>query len=150
VAEQGIVYHGNPKALSFMHGSPKLTLDLVTRLRKNEFPLDSQRRKEAIEEIAVYSQLKQSSYLRNFGFVEVVVISLKSSDPEIQVACLTILTKLAQDPTLCREIHDMDTFDMVKQLLVAQDDLLRLAALSVYEALCDFEANKEKLLKRVA
>lgn len=121
----------------------------MTKLKKNVYPLDSQKRKEAIEEIAVYCQNKQATYLRNFGFVEVVVISLKSSDQDTQIACLSTLSKLAQDQTLCKEIHEMDTFDIVKQMLVAQDDLLRLAALSVYEALCGFDSSKEKLLKRV-
>lgn len=121
----------------------------MSKLKKNVFPLDSQKRKEAIEEIAVYCQNKQATYLRNFGFVEVVVISLKSTDPDTQIACLAILAKLAQDQTLCTEMHQMDTFDIVKQMLVAQDDLLRMAALAVYEAVCDFESSKDKLLKRV-
>ena len=77
------------------------------------------------------------------------MISLKSTDPETQMACLSILSKLAQDETMCNEIYQMDTFDMVKQLLVTQDDILRLCALAVYESLCNFETSKEKLLKRV-
>lgn len=125
------------------------TEDLVTKIKKNVFPLDSPKRRHALEEIAVFVQLKQSVYLRNFGFVEITVISLKSSDVETQMACLCILAKLALDQTMCDEMYHMDTFDMVKQLLVTQDDVLRLCALAVYEPLCSYESSKEKLMKRV-
>ena len=142
LSEQGIVFHGNPKSLDYMY-------DLVTKMKKNVFPIDTPKRKAALEEIAVYVEHKPAHYFRNFGFVEVVVISLRSHDVETRIICLSILTKLAQDELLRREVYEMDTFEIVKQLLVVQDEILRLFTLSVYESLCDFTQIKESLMKKV-
>lgn len=142
MAEQGIKYHGNPKSLDYMY-------DLVSKMKKNDLPLDTPKRKLALEEIAIYVEHKPAHYFKHFGFVEVVVISLKSTDNETRIICLAIISKLSQDEVLCKEIYEMGAFESIKQLLVAQEEVLRLLTLSVYESLCGFETIKEGLMKKV-
>ncbi len=79
-----------------------------------------------------------------------VVVSLKSSNPETQTICLYILNKLGQDEVLRKEIYNSGAFEIVKQILVSQDDLLRTCALAIYDQLCEEEKVKESLLKRVS
>lgn len=113
------------------------------------FPLESSKRQEALEQIAIFVTHNPSNYMRHFGFVDVVVVSLKSANAETQTICLYILNKLGQDEVLRKEIYHSGAFEIVKQILVSQDDLLRTCALAIYDQLCEEEKVKESLLKRV-
>lgn len=83
-----------------------LRLDIVQKIKKNAYGIDSDLRKTALEEIALYVQTKAPSFLRYFGFVDGVITSLNSQDDEVVQTSLFILAKLAMDSVLAKEIID--------------------------------------------
>lgn len=149
LSDSGITFYGNPKSLDHIYGTERVQEDVVTKIKKNVYPLNSPKRNTSLEEIAVYIQYKPASFLRHFGFVEGVSISLKSTDLETQQTCLFILSKLAQDTVLCQEIINVGGYDLIRQFLVAQDEILRILALAAYEPLTQFDKVKDGMTKRV-
>ena len=107
IEDDGITFYGNPRNLDHIY-------TIISKIRNNEYRIDSQYRRTALEEIALYIQNKDTSFLRFFRFTEGIITSLSSNDPEIVELSLFLLCKLADDIVLCEELLEKKALEPLR------------------------------------
>ena len=125
-----------------------LIADLLGKLKAGTYPLKSPKRKAVLEEIALYVQYKPAPFLRHFGFVQAIGTSINTLEKESQELCLYILTKLAKDQILAREIIDEGMFASLKKFFTYGDLRLKVMGLAAIEPLCYFDDIKQRMGKK--